>query len=281
MLINDLEHYKLFANLTGSTCTLDDPKFSHNTAQAWRDHPVQNFDYNFNSWGFRGPEYDAYIGQPVNICLGDSFTVNIGGPVAYSWCDQLAQNFPIPTINLGMSGAGNDAISMLYYRACDLFDVQFTFVMYSFFHRRLKNSEFIQVVKPNRVNFDHFQMNRIPNAIECTLPGWCWTESENDFLRNENIYYFDRPYIGNFADYQDCDRKHVNKKSYKNLAGPDWPKFEDFVNGAEPHPDMLTKQFGQFVGNDMHTNRDGFHLNYDTNKKYANYLYKQWSKHES
>ena len=24
-----------------------------------------NFDYQFNSWGFRGPEYEEYIGKPV------------------------------------------------------------------------------------------------------------------------------------------------------------------------------------------------------------------------
>lgn len=286
MLITDLDYYVRSSNFTSDKCGLDDPKFSHNPVQSWKeswhDYPLQNFDYRFNSWGFRGEEYDQYIGQPVIICLGDSFTVNIGGPVEHSWCNQLGKHFPIPTLNLGMDGAGNDAIAMLYYRACDLFDVQFTFIMYSFFHRRLKEGKFFdQAVKTDRENFDHFQINRIPNAIECALPGWCYTESEKDFLRSESIYYFRSSYNENFADYQDCDRKYINKNSYENLAGPTWPKFEDFVKGAEPHPDMLTEQFGNFVGNGMHTSRDGFHLNYDANKNYANYLYKQWSLHES
>ena len=38
--------------------------------------------------------------------------------------------------------SGNDSISMLCYRACDLFDVQFTFVMYTYLHRKKKNRQF-------------------------------------------------------------------------------------------------------------------------------------------
>lgn len=279
MLINDLEYYDRFAHRMDTRCSLDEPESSRNTAEAWHNYPVQNFDYRFNSWAFRGPEYEQYIGQPVNICLGDSFTVNIGGPIEHSWCDQLAQNFPIPTLNLGMSGSGNDSISMLYYRACDLFDVQFTFVMYTYFHRRLKDKQFIVVAEEDTVNFDYFQMHRIPNAIECTLPGWCLSKTESEFLKNENIHYFDAPYITNFT--KDSDRKYIDESYYNKLAGPDWPSLTDFINGAEAHPDMYTDNFGKFVGYQMHTNRDGWHCNYNANKNYANYFYQQWSKHES
>ena len=121
MLINDLKYFKGSSNYNKKYFEFDTLDISLNSSE--------DFNYQFNSWGFRGPEYAQYIGQPVNICLGDSFTVNIGGPVDHSWVSQLAERFDIPTLNLGMDGAGNDAIKLVYNRACEVFDVQNTFVM--------------------------------------------------------------------------------------------------------------------------------------------------------
>ena len=142
MLINDLEYFKRRTNY--QTWGVDDPDHSNISGEEWHAYPIQDFDYQFNSWGFRGPEYTQYVGKPVNICLGDSFTVNVGGPIEHSWSSQLAQHFDIPTLNLGMDGAGNDAIKLVYDRACELFDVQDTFVMYSYLHRRLVDNKFTQ-----------------------------------------------------------------------------------------------------------------------------------------
>ena len=272
MLINDLECYERSTHYTGSKCGMDDPSFSLTTKKEWNNSPVQNFDYRFNSWGFRGPDYEQYIGQPVNICLGDSFTVNIGGPIEHSWCDRLALHYPIPTINLGMDGAGNDAISLLYYRACDLFDVQFTFVMYSYFHRRLRDGKFIQDVIEDEDNFDYFLRHRIPHAIECAIPSWNYSKQEQDFLQELDIFYVDAP-----THYSPNNkRSHIFETSYNNLRGPDWPTLEQFQNGAEAHPDMLTERFGGFLSHQGFVNRDGHHNNLATNKIYADYFYQQW-----
>lgn len=277
MLINDLKYFKHNSNYHKKYSGIDNPNKIISSITDFNQYPIQDFDYKFNSWAFRGPEYEQYVGQAVNICLGDSYTVNLGGPVEHSWCSELSKNFSIPTINLGMDGAGNDAMQLVYDRACEVFDVKNTFIMYSYLHRRLENGEFIQTGEYDRTNFDYFQNHRIHNAIECALPGWCWSESEKTFLNNENIYYFNCPHTGNFADFQNCDRQYVDKNSYENLAGPDWPKLADFINGAEPHPDMFTKQFGQFISRRIYVNRDGVHLNYITNKIYADYLYSKWS----
>ena len=268
MLINDLKYFQQSSNYTSTVNGLD--QSGENT-------------YTFNSWGFRAPEYDQYRGQPVNICLGDSFTVNVGGPVEHSWCSQLANQFPIPTLNLGMDGAGNDALSLLYYRACDLFDVQFTFVMYSYLHRRLVDGMFVHYedVLEDEENFEYFAMHRIQNAIECALPGWCYTDDEKQFLSDKEIYFLDIPVLSYFSDNQTVDRRFVAELQYNNFKGPDWPSLQEFRNGAEPHPDMFTKKFGQFISHHAYTNRDGHHMNFDANKIYANYLYEQWSKYES
>lgn len=283
MLINDLEYFKGSANYTHQTNGIDNPKYSHRDTKGWHAYTVQNFDYKYNSWGFRGPDYDQYVGKPVNICLGDSFTVNVGGPIEYSWCSQLAKHFNIPTLNLGMDGAGNDAIRLVYERACKLFDVQNTFVMYSFFHRRLIDNTFQQHLYDDNENFAFFLEQRIPNAIECALPVWTWTANEEQFLHTMNIYFYDISlYI---YDNQEIDRTYINplqQELYKKFKGPDWPTLEQFVKGADPHPDMFTKQFGQFLHYTKYTNRDGCHMNQETNKVYADYLYNQWKlKNES
>ena len=175
MLIDDLQYFKRSSNYTNKYSGFDTPGFS---SPDFNEYPIQDFDYQFNSWGFRGPEYDQYVGKAVNICLGDSFTVNVGGPVEHSWCSELAKHFDIPTLNLGMDGAGNDAIKLVYTRACKLFDVQDTFVMYSFLHRRLINGEFSQDVNKDNKNFEYFLKQRISNVIECALPLWCWSAEE-------------------------------------------------------------------------------------------------------
>jgi hypothetical protein len=273
MLIDDLQYFKRSSNYTNKYSGIDTPGFS---SPDFNEYPIQDFDYQFNSWGFRGPEYDQYVGKAVNICLGDSFTVNVGGPVEHSWCSELAKHFDIPTLNLGMDGAGNDAIKLVYTRACKLFDVQDTFVMYSFLHRRLINGEFSQDVNKDNKNFEYFLKQRISNVIECALPLWCWSAEEKQFLSESGIYFLDIPVVLNFSDNQSIDRRFIIKESYNNLRGPDWPSLKEFVNGADPHPDMFTKQFGNFLSNHLYTNRDGHHMNYNANKKYANYLYQQW-----
>jgi hypothetical protein len=274
MLINDLEYFELSANYSNNTSGLDHPDQSYRTTEDWYAYPVQDFDYQFNSWGFRGSEYDQYIGKPVNICLGDSFTVNVGGPIEHSWCRQLAQHLNIPTLNLGMDGASNDAIKLVYDRACKIFDVQNTFVMYSYLHRRLVDNKFEQKVFDDSENFKYFLKHRIPNVFECTLPCWNWTNEEEQFLSELEIYFFNIPLY--FSDNQEIDRKLIDKDRYNTLRGTDWPTLEQFIQGAEPHPDMITKEFGKFVSSLTCKNRDGHHMNQETNKVYADYFYNQW-----
>ena len=278
----DIKTYPVVSSLIdyqGQYCEMDTSDKSTNfVGDSW-EYPIQDFDYQFNSWGFRGEDYNQYAGQAVNICLGDSMTVNIGGPVEHSWCSQLAEHFDIPTLNFGMQSAGNDAIFKVYESAIQFFDVQNTFVMYSFLHRRLVDGYFRHhVYTLDKEDFAYFNKQCISNAIECALPMWFWSDEEKQFLSNQGIYFLDVPWVLYFSDYQTMDRRFIVKESYNNLRGPDWPTLKEFINGADPHPDMFTKQFGQFVSYRVYTNRDGHHMNYNANKIYADYLYTQWRK---
>lgn len=283
MLIEDLEYFERRANYCGATSGIDHPDECQEKIW-WYTYLVQDFDYQFNSWGFRGPEYTQYIGKQVNICLGDSFTVNLGGPIEHSWCSQLAEQFDIPTINLSMDGAGNDAIRLVYNRACEIFDVQNTFVMYSFFHRRLQNKKFIQIVEEDSVNFEYFLTQRIQNVYEAALPNRVWLEREQELLDELGIFRFEEPqqcYLDH-KDTVDRNRKlYILENSYNSLLGSEWPKYKDFIEGAAPHPDMLTREFGVFlIDQAIFVNRDGYHMNKEANKIYADYFYNQWKQRD-
>ena len=115
--INEYLSVPNMINYQGQYCGTDSPGKSSCSLRDFKEYPIQDFDYKFNSWGFRAEDFEQYLGDKVNICLGDSITVNIGGPVEHSWCGQLAEYFDIPTLNLGMSAAGNDAMKLVYNRA--------------------------------------------------------------------------------------------------------------------------------------------------------------------
>lgn len=273
MLINDLEYFDRSANYTAKTSGIDRPNSVYVSVKEWHNYPVQNFNYEFNSWGFRGPDYDQYVGKKVNICLGDSFTVNVGGPIEHSWCSQLAEHFDIPTLNLGMDGAGNDAIRLVYGRACEIFDVQNCFVMYSYLHRRLENNNFVQgIMADDSENFDYFEENIIQDAVYTFIPSWCWNENELDYLQNKhkkNLY--------NLLDSESLAYTMISKKLYNTYKGSDWVSYNEFTKGLT-NTVMEHDEFFRFIKEKYgHINRDGHHLNQLANQVVANFLWNQYN----
>jgi len=274
MIIEDLDYYKTSANYTSKLSGIDNPRDFYIDSEWWYGYPVQDFDYQFNSWGFRGPEYTQYIGKPINICIGDSFTVNIGGPIEHSWSSQLTERFVIPTINLGMDGAGNDSIKLVYDRACEIFDVQNTFVMYSFFHRRLKNNEFIHVgCLDDKENINYFEKNMIQDAIYTFLPSWCWNENELNYLQSKhknNLY--------NLFNSNSITSTPISKKLYNDYKGNDWVSYDEFTKGIINEAMQDDEIFVNYIKNRCdNVNRDSYHLNKLANQIVADFLWSQYN----
>lgn len=274
MLIEDFQDYfNASANYKNRTNGLDNPESCVKGRDWWYDYPVQDFDYKYNSWGFRGPEYSVFVGSPVNICLGDSFTVNLGGPVEHSWCSILSKNFDIPTLNLGMDGAGNDAIKLVYDRACEIFDVQNTFVMYSYFHRRMKNNTFNAEELNLDSNIDYFNSNIITGAHYTFLPVWNWTNDELEYIHsNHKNNVYDLLCLDLEMVYQKID-----KTFYNSVSGEDWVSWEDYVTTGKANEVMKSDELYNQILSYPYVNRDGHHCNQITNQFIADFLWSQYN----
>ena len=247
--------------------------------ESFKRYPYQNFDYNYNSWGFRGEDYEQYLGKPIIACIGDSFTVNIGGPITHSWPSLLQKNFDIPCLNFGVNGAGNDIIRLIYDKVCELFDIKFAFVLYSFFHRRFENGELKSEPHDHLENIKHFENNFINNVFYQFIPPYCFTDEELNYINNN---YKNKP-----EDYFDSneywidgiDRKYVSKNDYNNMRGSDWSSYEEFLSGASLHKDIITGKYKLPLNNtyclNYRRNRDGLHLDLKYNQRLADNLYQQ------
>ena len=279
MIIENLFYYNLRkSNTFVPPVFMDSPNECLFGKDWWNDYKIKDYCYKFNSWAFRGDEYAQYIGKPVNICLGDSFTVNIGGPVEHSWSYQLSKYFDLPTINLGVDGAGNDTIKLIYQKACEIFDVQKTFVMYSYFHRRLIDNELKKIITSDEENFNFFNENFINDAFFTFVPKWAWSDTELAFLYKtykDNIIEFDC--LNKNFSVDQTQLKKISKKEYNLIKGSDWPDYKNFVQLEKINPlfvDELSKISNTFLRLTS-ANRDGYHLNYSSNKIVADYFYKK------
>lgn len=269
MLIEDLEFFEKLINRRSKHLSTDRLKLC--TDKDWyKNYPVQDFDYNFNSWGFRGPDYQQYVNSPVILCLGDSFTVNIGSPVEHSWPSLIQKHFDIPCLNLGMIAAGNDAIRLVYERACKIFDVQETFVVYSYLHRRLEDGVFTEHPHNHLDNVEYLKQQMISDCIYQFGPPWAYTLKEQAYLHD-----MVKPYLQTFWE-EDIERSWVIEEDYNNMKGPDWPTYKKFINGAEPHSDITSGIFKLPLKHKFYTNRDGYHMSLDSNQRLAESLIEQW-----
>lgn len=272
----------------------------------WHKHPVNEFDYQFNRWACRdNREYDQYLkentDQKVNLCIGDSFTINVAGPQEHSWPALLEQRSGIPSLNLA-----HDTMSSYYFQDSinkikSLVNVNSIFVLYN----TLDDSN----LSPADIG-DHYDSDItvfeqkltflkshcwIPNAHWQFIPPSCFTTQKrqklyehfpgaHDFLKNITLNLND-------VDINLLLASSALRQKYRELSSTKWPDFEIFCqlvlqqqNIMQIFDDsvdiVLVKQF-------MHdhffpaakavawANRDGLHMNKRTNQWLADYFYQQ------
>lgn len=272
-------------NYHNPTYGMDCPKLCVYGRDWWHLYPVQDFDYKFNSWGFREQELSTLKNQPVILCVGDSMLVNLGGPIHYSWPSLLQNKFDIPVINLGTPAVGNDGIRNIYEQAIDYFDVRATFVMYSHFHRRIgKNMNLTSNYYSDEENLHHFDCNRLSDAIECAIPYWCFSPSERAYLDELDIFYIKESDF-NYDEFKKIPRKFsIFKDAYKKCINKGWPSYKQYIYSDLDYDHIMDNYIHLFIDKRAgFVNRDGWHCNFRTNQLIAERLYRQYKEnhHES
>jgi hypothetical protein len=277
---------------------VDSPETCHFGADYWHHYPVKDYSYQYNAWGLRGADYQQWAGQEVNICIGDSMTVNLGGPAEHSWCHLLGQRFPEPTLNYGIDGLCFYDFNMILAKAREYFRVKRIFVLYNLFDN--DEETITNIVQPVVHN------SKIDAKINI-LKQHCWVQGAH--------WQFDPPWSF-FADELPCLYEHfpdahsymqdvkidfrsldpalllkqnLLRTNYANMAGPGWISFEQFCQsvllgqnvldhfGAAVDRAMVTEYLqGYFIPTirqALLTNRDGYHMSQQLNQVLADYFY--------
>jgi hypothetical protein len=94
--------------------------------------------YDFNSRGFRGPEWPSNLNDVI-WCIGDSFTTGIGIPFEHTWPSILQYYTNIPCINLGIDGAANKLLMNIAKQVIEQYNPKHIVIMWSYPHRRYED----------------------------------------------------------------------------------------------------------------------------------------------
>lgn len=273
---------------------LDSPEQCLLGKEYWNAYPENSYTYNFNSWGFRDCDFEQYMKEntdiKVNICIGDSFTMNIGGPAEHSWPYLLSKKLSAPTINVGI-----DCLSSLHYQNVltkyrKLLNVDRVFLLYNLYDdsdipNRIKTAQEIQ---QNAKLLKHHCW--IPGAYWQFVPPWTIFKDElpcvyehfpeaHNYMRNVNLDWKN-------IDYQLAMSCQVLANEYQKIAGVDWVNYSKFIELLIIDPNYLFNQFhdahdqrlireylNTHVSKLLLTNRDGWHMSRQVNQALADYFY--------
>jgi hypothetical protein len=266
----------------------------------WHQHPIKNYNYRYNNAGFRDRDYEQYDGQTVNVCIGDSNTVNIGGPIEHSWSYLLGQYFNTPTLNLGIDGACFYQYIDVLEKARKFFKVDKIFVLYNLFDNDQEKHQCLPLTALNSTKIDT-KVNVLKN--HCWIHGAYWQfDPPWSFFKDELPCLYEHfptahNYLKNIKlSYQDVDLSLVlaqesPRLKYYEIAGSSWMPYEKFCElclaninvvslfnlGIDQHlvQEFLSGYFNPMVKQMLLSNRDGWHLSKMANMHLANYFYQQ------
>ena len=102
---------------------------------------VESVGYEFNSLGYRGPEFNREPGEAVVMFLGDSHTFGVGMPWEKLWTSLLTKHLeqcwgvPVRQCNLAWGGTGSDYAAMMVHQSVDVLKPDAVFILWSFISR--------------------------------------------------------------------------------------------------------------------------------------------------
>jgi lysophospholipase L1-like esterase len=139
-------------------------------------------EYQYNSRGFRDAEWPESLEELKSAiwCLGDSFTVGLGSPVAHTWPAVLSQVTGRRVINVSMDGASNDWICRKVRAIADQVAPQDIVIMWSYLNRVEHPDQHLNE-RERRLHYDSVEprdhlenFKRCVDRIEHVPVHWCF-----------------------------------------------------------------------------------------------------------
>lgn len=196
----------------GATMILPDFVLPNRVDQTWSHSGIDSFEscldkkhfksyphdvtYNYNSRGFRDSEWPNSIAELKKSiwCVGDSFTVGLGSPLAHTWPYLLQQDTGARTINVSMDGASNDWMARKCQRILTEIQPECLIIQWSYISRREKDVlakswlEFYNVIRDRdwpACSWQHRDQlpQHIQQEIETLHGGWQPPDYSDEDLR--------------------------------------------------------------------------------------------------
>jgi len=259
-------------------------------------HPVQDFKYTFNSWGFRADyDYEALNvddGKKAKIILaiGDSFTMNAGGPLEHSWPSLLQEKVNIPVLNGGVDALGPESYHLIVEKMRKYFDVQHTFCLFNLHGGATADQIADANITEQKIHI--LKSYEWPHGSEIAfIPPWCWQPEMKKILLGHfpdaHAYMKDVPF--KYADIPYTIFKVLMQEQYSLFSTPKWPSLDAIYQELCMHNNMdnlLSDVDRHFFMQKVYPkcqsffyrNRDYRHNSKMTNQMVADYFYSKISK---
>jgi hypothetical protein len=106
-----------------------------------KDFTVESVGYEFNSLGYRGPEFELASGEVGVMFLGDSNTFGLGMPWDQLWTSAVTRGLqqrwgiPVRPFNLAWSATGSDYTAMMIHQTVEVLCPAAVFILWPFVGR--------------------------------------------------------------------------------------------------------------------------------------------------
>lgn len=181
--------------------------------QHFKNYPFE-IEYRHNSRGFRDEEWPADLADAI-WCVGDSFTVGIGQPLAHIWPQVLDRQSGKRTINFSMDGASNNWIARRTLDIIEMINPRNIVILWSYVERR------------ERIDLLHLGWQKIYDQIRD--PSWPTNVSLSDLDRlpdriKDEIYHVHGIDLEFFMDCNDA------LMIYQDARASDQDNFENWCH---------------------------------------------------